>query len=144
MWRGNRDYLLRLRIFVLGRTEKVVLRRHAEGSACSWTSSTPWLRDQSTEQWRRNKCRYRDFSRRNASTAWRTISIFRKILSFFFDVRISHLISFFFQISFGSFHYPAVPEYVDELLEGLIAKKAPFVRWLLLLLFTQYFMILAC
>ena len=95
MWRGNRDYLLRVRIFVLGRTEKVVLRRHAEGSACSWTSSSPWLRHQNTEQWRRNKCRYRDVSRRNASTAWRTISIFRKILSFFCGVRILHLISFF-------------------------------------------------
>ena len=48
----------------------------------------------------------------------------------FFGVRISHLIFFFFfsKISFGSFHWPAVPEYVDELIEALIAKKAPFVR----------------
>jgi hypothetical protein len=32
------------------------------------------------------------------------------------------------QISFGSAHWPSVPEYVDELIESLIAKKAPFVR----------------
>ena len=36
------------------------------------------------------------------------------------------------QVSFGSFHWPSVPEYVDELIEGLIAKKAPFVRCQLL------------
>ena len=34
----------------------------------------------------------------------------------------------FSQVSFGSLHYPSVPEYVDELIEALIAKKAPFVR----------------
>ena len=33
-----------------------------------------------------------------------------------------------FQVSFGSSHWPPVPEYVDELIEALIAKKAPFVR----------------
>ena len=38
------------------------------------------------------------------------------------------------QISFGSFHWPSVPEYVDELTEALISKKVPFVR--LQLLFT--------
>ena len=38
------------------------------------------------------------------------------------------------QVSFGSNHWPSVPEYVDELIESLIAKKAPFVR--LQLLFT--------
>ena len=32
------------------------------------------------------------------------------------------------QVSFGSYHWPSVPEYVDELIESLIAKKAPFVR----------------
>ena len=31
------------------------------------------------------------------------------------------------QVSFGSHHWPAVPEYVDELIESLIAEKAPFV-----------------
>ena len=34
---------------------------------------------------------------------------------------------FFSQVSFGSFHWPSVPEYVDELIEALIDKKAPFV-----------------
>ena len=34
----------------------------------------------------------------------------------------------FSQVSFGSYHWPLVPEYVDELIEALIAKKAPFVR----------------
>jgi hypothetical protein len=32
------------------------------------------------------------------------------------------------QVSFGSYLWPSVPEYVDELIEYLIAKKAPFVR----------------
>ena len=32
------------------------------------------------------------------------------------------------QVSFGSYHWPSVPEYVEELIEALIAKKAPFVR----------------
>ena len=35
----------------------------------------------------------------------------------------------FSQVSFGSFHWPSVPEYVDELIEALIEKKAPFVRY---------------
>ena len=38
----------------------------------------------------------------------------------------------FSQVSFGSFHWPPVPEYIDELIESLIAKKAPFVRFQLL------------
>jgi len=32
-----------------------------------------------------------------------------------------------FFVSFGSFHWPSVPEYVDELIDALIAKKAPFI-----------------
>ena len=35
---------------------------------------------------------------------------------------------FFFQVSFGSIFWPTVSEYVDELIETLIAKNAPFVR----------------
>jgi hypothetical protein len=34
----------------------------------------------------------------------------------------------FSQVSFGALFWPSVPEYVDELMEALIAKKAPFVR----------------
>ena len=34
----------------------------------------------------------------------------------------------FSQVSFGSFFWPSVPEHVDELIEALIEKKAPFVR----------------
>ena len=82
MWRSNRDYLLLVRFWLLGCSETVVLR-HEEGSACSWTSFTPWLRLQNPEQRRRVKRWYRDVSGRNASTAWRTISIFCKNLSFF-------------------------------------------------------------
>ena len=40
----------------------------------------------------------------------------------------SNFIHKYSQVSFGSFHWPSVPEYVDELIEALIAKKAPFVR----------------
>ena len=40
----------------------------------------------------------------------------------------NHLFFCFFQVSFGSLHWPSVPEYVDELIEALIDKKAPFVR----------------
>ena len=32
------------------------------------------------------------------------------------------------QISFGTLHWPSVSEYVDELIESLIEKKAPFVH----------------
>ena len=46
------------------------------------------------------------------------------------------------QVSFGSLFWPPVSEYVDELIEALIAKKAPFVR--LQLLFIKDFMIQAC
>ena len=31
------------------------------------------------------------------------------------------------QISFGTVYWPAVTEYIDELIEVLIEKKAPFV-----------------
>ena len=43
----------------------------------------------------------------------------------------------FSQISFGTVFYPTVSEYVDELVEALIEKKAPFVSGI------QYFMIQA-
>ena len=49
------------------------------------------------------------------------------VRSFFFSFN-SNLHNFS-QISFGSFHWPSVPEYVDELIEALISKKAPFVRY---------------
>ena len=42
----------------------------------------------------------------------------------FFAFNVIYKIS---QVSFGTFHWPSVPEYVDELIEALIAKKAPFV-----------------
>jgi hypothetical protein len=34
----------------------------------------------------------------------------------------------FSQISFGTLFWPSVSEYIDELIEALIEKKAPFVR----------------
>ena len=54
-------------------------------------------------------------------------SVFFVIYLFLFFWR-SNFIHKFSQVSFGSFHWPSVPEYVDELVETLIAKKAPFVR----------------
>ena len=39
------------------------------------------------------------------------------------------------QVSFGSLFWLSVPEYVDEQIEALIAKKAPFVRFFYSLLF---------
>ena len=33
------------------------------------------------------------------------------------------------QISFGTLFWPSVSEYIDELIEALIEKKAPFVRY---------------
>ena len=89
MWRGNRGFFLRLRFCVLGCSERVVLR-HAEGSARSWTPSAPWLWHQNTERRRGGKRWYRDVSRRNASTAWRTIDIFCKIFSFFWRCNFIH------------------------------------------------------
>ena len=66
----------------------------------------------------------------------RSVFFVRSLLFFFFSfrVRISYIV--FSQVSFGSFHWPSVPEYVDELIESLIAKKAPFVR-LTAVFFTQ-------
>ena len=32
------------------------------------------------------------------------------------------------QVSFGTMNWPSVPEYIDELIDALIEKKAPFVR----------------
>ena len=88
MWRDNRNYLLRLRICVLGRNETVVLR-HAEGSSCSWTSSAFWLWHWNPEQRRRGKCWNRSVSRGNAGAAWKTIGILCKstLPSPFFRVR---------------------------------------------------------
>ena len=64
--------------------------------------------------------------------------LYRSFLFF----RIRTHINTISQVSFGSLFWPPVPEYVDELIEALIAKKAPFVR--LELLLKQSFMIQAC
>ena len=55
-------------------------------------------------------------------------SVFLVLRIFFFPLH-SKVIYKISQVSFGSFYWPSVPEYVDELIEALIAKKAPFVRW---------------
>ena len=89
MWCGDRDYLLYLRICVLGRSQTMVFRS-AEGGACSWTSSTSWLRHKNAKQWRRDKRWYRDISRKNASTVWPTISIFCEFLFFILCGRTSY------------------------------------------------------
>ena len=47
---------------------------------------------------------------------------------FFFGVRSYYIHKKFLQVSFGSAHWPPIPEYVDELIEALIEKKVPFVR----------------
>ena len=127
MWRDNHNYFLRLRIRVLGHNETVVLR-HTEGRSCSWTSSTCWFRHWIAEQRRRCKCRYWVVSRGNASKVWKTICILCKILPFLGSSNYM----FSLQISFGTLHWPSVSGYVDELIEALIEKKAPFVRWQLL------------
>jgi hypothetical protein len=49
---------------------------------------------------------------------------FVKILPFLLCSNLDN----FPQVSFGSLFWPPVSEYVDELIEALIAKKAPFVR----------------
>ena len=102
MWRGNRDYLLCLWISVLERIETIFLRL-AEGTACSWTSSAPWLRHQNAERGRRNKQRYRDVSWENATTVWRTISIFCKILPFFCVWTYTYIHTYIFNIFFLRF-----------------------------------------
>ena len=51
---------------------------------------------------------------------------FVRFFPFFFQVEFE--LDNFPQISFGSVHWPPVPEYIDELIDALIAKKAPFVR----------------
>ena len=60
-------------------------------------------------------------------------SVFFVRRSFFFLLLLSNLDNknffFFFQISFGSFFWPPVPEYVEELIEALIVKKTPFVQF---------------
>jgi hypothetical protein len=53
-------------------------------------------------------------------------SVFFVILFSFFQVAFE--LHDFPQVSFGSVHWPPVSEYIDELIEALIAKKAPFVR----------------
>ena len=130
MWCGNLGYLLCLRIRGLrglGRIKTLVLR-DAEGIPCSWTSTAPRIRHQNAERWRRRKRWYRDVSRRNASTAWRAICIFCKILFSFTFKKYNFSNIYIFQVSFGTEFWPSVPEYVDEIIEALIAKKAPFVR----------------
>ena len=124
MWRGSRYYLLRLRICVLGRNETVV-NQHEEGSTRSWTSSVRWFRHR---QRRRCKHWYWDVSRRDVSTAWKAISILGNILPFLLGS--NYIISR--QVSFGTLNWPSVSEFVDELIDALIEKKAPFVRWQLL------------
>ena len=57
----------------------------------------------------------------------RSVFFVRSFPLFFFLWR-TNFIHNLSQVSFGSFHWPSVPEYVDELIEVLIAKKAPFVR----------------
>ena len=123
MWCDNHKYLLRLWICDLGRNETMV-RRHAEGSLCSWTSFAFWLRHWNPEGRRRGKRWYRDVSGGDASTAWKRIRIFCKILSFLLH---SDQVNCSPQISFGTIFYPSVSGYVDELIEALIEKKAPFV-----------------
>ena len=107
MWRGNHDYFLCLRSCFFGRIETVLLRQ-AEGSACSWTSPALWLRHKNAEWWRRDKQWYRDVSQRNASTAWRTISFFGKILPFLLRLTNIYLFSGFlwFYILATSFGIP--------------------------------------
>ena len=127
MWRRYSGYFLCLWICILGRIETVLLWQ-AEGTACSWTSSTPRFRHQNTERWRRDRKWYRDVSQRNATTAWRTISVFCKIFLFLWRLNLYTNLSS--QVCFGSLFWPPVPEYLDELIESLIEKKSPFVRFL--------------
>ena len=43
---------------------------------------------------------------------------------FFSGFQLHH----FPQVSFGTLNWPSVSEYVDELIDALVEKKAPFVR----------------
>ena len=47
---------------------------------------------------------------------------------FSFPLSLSVPNNFYYQISFGTIHWTAAPEHVDELIDALIEKKAPFVR----------------
>jgi len=49
------------------------------------------------------------------------------IETFLGEMLVQHGERSVFFVSFGSLHWPSVPEYVDELIEVLIAKKAPFI-----------------
>jgi len=49
------------------------------------------------------------------------------VRSLFFCVRTFYRKFYFFQVSFGSLFWPPIPEYIDEFIEALIAKKALFV-----------------
>ena len=57
------------------------------------------------------------------------------VRSFFFFLHSNLYKYIFSQVCFGSLFWPPVQEYVDELIEALIDKKAPFVRCLQLLFF---------
>lgn len=70
---GNLSYLLRLRIRVLGCRETVVLK-HAQGSAC-YSTSGYGTKTQNNEELTNIDTGHRDVSRRNTSTAWKSISI---------------------------------------------------------------------
>ena len=50
------------------------------------------------------------------------------VRSFPFCCVRTHVHIIFSQVSFGSYFWPSVPEYVDEMIDALIEKKAPFVR----------------
>jgi hypothetical protein len=127
MWRGNGYYLLQLWIRLLGCNETMAFW-HSERRTCFWTSATSWLWHRDPENRRRGKCWYRDISRGNAGTAWKTISFFCKI--FFLPVILvsSDQFLLYYQISFGSIHWATAPEHIDELIDALIERKAPFVR----------------
>jgi hypothetical protein len=66
----------------------------------------------------------------------RSVFFVKRYFPFFLPSNL--LLHNFLQVPFGSMHWPSVPEYVDELIEALIANKVPFVRLRLQVLsFTQ-------